>query len=193
MNHGSWLVHRLLNRLPLEEPVEEEPMEEEEPIEKEPTDIEEVSLAGVFKDTTMGQSVTSADGTTLAKIEVASTDPNDFSIRWRLRIPSDIWESLDVICDGKAVELTTAPLSDNRYKISKTVRGYTPSVVDEEEILELRTFPRTKHFLLWVDSLTPEAVEAYRQIYFDRWCFDTASHKDRMYFELLDEELKSKG
>ena len=178
----KWIDDFLNGRQPEDVPLPEE----------EPTGVEEISLAEVFDGAKLGQTVDSADGTTLAKVELASTDPTDFSIRWRLRIPSDIWKSLDVICDGKAVELTTAPLSDNRYKISKTVRGYTPSVVDEEEILELRTFPKTKHFLLWVDSLTPESVEAYRQIYFDRWCFDTASHKDRMYFELLDEEFQSK-
>jgi len=181
----DWLAELL--RPPDKEPPEEP---HEEPTE-EPTGVEEFVL-NELTDASSSVTVTSADGTVLAKSEIATVNTDNFDIRWRLRIPADVWEYLVLVCDGKSIELTTTPLSDNRYKISKTVRGYTLNVVEEEEILELREFPSTRVFLVWVEQLTPEQVEAYRQIYFDRWCFDTASHKDRMYFELLDEELQSK-
>lgn len=131
------------------------------------------------------------DGTVLARASKVLIDPKTFDMRWRLTIPEDVWDYVEVICDGKALELTTSPMSDGRYKVTRTVRGYRPTVIEDEEVIfELRDFSTTKEFIRWMENLTPDSMEAYRQIYYDRWCFDSASHKDRTYYELLEEEMQ---
>ena len=74
--------------------------------------------------------------------------------------------------------------------MKRTLRGFKPATVIEESEIKLREFETTKEFMNWIENMNTDGVEALRQIYYDRWCFDTASQKDRMYYELLEEETK---
>lgn len=119
-------------------------------------------------------------------------DANSMNVKYRLRVPNDKWDELEVVCTGNAMDVSTEPLSDGRYRVKRRLRGYKPAVVDEETILELPTFDSIKDFSAWVETLDTDAVEALRQIYYDRWNFEHGDIKDRLYYELLEEEKKGR-
>jgi hypothetical protein len=83
-------------------------------------------------------------------------------------------------------------MSDGRYKVRKRVNGYKPAILDEEYVIELRKFDSTKDFWAWVETLDTDDIRAFRQIYYDKWNFDSGDEKDRMYYVLLDEELQGR-
>ena len=159
--------------------------------------VEEVSISSVASgDLDFGNSggaIKDSQGQTVATIKPGFTDPNDFSISVRLVIPKSVWDRVEVVCDGNAVDVETEPAADGRYKVKRTLRGYKPAVFKKEETIELREFETTKQFIEWIETLDTDAVEALRQIYYDRWNFDTASQRDRMYYELLEEEKKGRS
>ncbi len=111
---------------------------------------------------------------------------------WRLKIPASKWDRVDIICDGNALDLDTQSIGNDRYIVKRTVRGFKPMAVVVESELELRKFEATKDFVNWIEGLDTDMVEALRQIYYDRWCFETANQRDRMYYELLEEEKKGR-
>ena len=111
---------------------------------------------------------------------------------WRLKIPASKWDRVDIICDGNALDVDTKSIGNDRYIVKRTVRGFKPVAVVVEDELELRKFGATKDFVNWIEGLDTDMVEALRQIYYDRWCFDTANQRDRMYYELLEEEKKGR-
>lgn len=112
--------------------------------------------------------------------------------KWQLKIPAHQWENIVIICDGNALEVNTEPMSDSRYKVKRTLRGLKPTTVVKESELELREFESTKDFMNWIEGLDNDTIEALRQMYFDQWNFSTASQRDRMYYELLEEEKKGR-
>ena len=83
-------------------------------------------------------------------------------------------------------------MDDGRYKVTKRVNGYKPAVLDEEYVIELPKYKTAKEFMAWVETLDVDDVRAFRQIYYDRWNFDSGDEKDRMYYALLDEELQGR-
>ena len=131
------------------------------------------------------------DGNLVGDIQMRLLD-DTLSPVWRLKIPENRWNKIDIVCDGNALDITTEPMSDDRYKVKRTLRGFKPTTVVEESELELREFGATKEFVNWIETLGTDEIEALRQIYYDRWCFDTASQRDRMYYELLEEEKKGR-
>ena len=135
--------------------------------------------------------VRAPDASKLADLR-ADISPGALTVRYRLRVPHDRWDELEVVCTGNALDVSTEPMEDGRYKVNRRLRGYKPAVVDEETILELPSFESTKDFINWVETLDTDAVEALRQIYYDRWTFKTGEPKDRIYYELLEEEKKGR-
>jgi hypothetical protein len=131
------------------------------------------------------------DGETLANLRMDLDDAN-FSPRWTLKIPADKWKDIRIVCDGNSLNLDTKPLSGNRYIMKRTLRGFRPSTVVEEKELVLREFETAREFLNWIESKDTDTIEALRQIYYDRWCFDTANQRDRMYYEMLEDEKKGR-
>ena len=130
-------------------------------------------------------------GRIVAKVEPV-IDPNTFNAKLRLIVPPGQWEDVEVVCAGNATSVETEPLGDGRYRVKRKLRGFRPAMMDSEETIELREFETTKQFIEWIEGLDTDSVEALRQIYYDRWNFDTASQKDRMYYELLEEEKKGR-
>lgn len=141
---------------------------------------------------TIGGELLDADGNVVANIEHGITDAATFEINVRLVINKDIWDRVEVVCEGNALDVDTSPMSDGRYKVRKRVNGYKPAVLDEEYVIELRKFDSTKDFWTWVETLDTDDIRALRQIYYDRWNFDSGDEKDRMYYALLDEELQGR-
>lgn len=131
------------------------------------------------------------DGTQIATVHT-DLDPKVFSAKLRLVIPAEQYQNLEVMCDGNALEITTEQLPDGRYIMRRKLRGYVPSIMEDEGTIELPEFDTTKDFLEWVEKQSTDMVEALRQIYYDRWNFDTGNQRDRMYYELLDEEKKGR-
>jgi hypothetical protein len=127
----------------------------------------------------------------IAQLEM-DLSADDFSPSWRLMIPAERWEQVEIVCDGNALDVDTEPMPDGRYKVKRTIRGFRPMTVVEESVLELPTFATTREFIAWIETLDTDAIEALRQIYYDRWNFNTASQRDRMYFTLLDEEKQGR-
>ena len=119
-------------------------------------------------------------------------NPGSMDITHRLVIPVDMWDKVEVVCDGNAVEVTTEPAGEGRYRVKRKLRSYKPAVVENEETIELREFETTKQFIEWIESLGTDEVEALRQIYYDRWNFESNDTKTRMYYELLEEEKKGR-
>lgn len=156
--------------------------------------VEEVTMEKILDgDITFAEkdgTIQDAEGRVIAHLSMDLD--KDFSPRWKLRVPTDKWEHIQIVCDGNAMDLNTAPLSDGRYIVRRTLRGFQPTTVVEETELELPEFETTKEFLNWIESQTTDTIEALRQIYYDRWNFDTASQRDRMYYELLEEEKKGR-
>lgn len=116
----------------------------------------------------------------------------DFTLVYRIRVPAESWNSTDIVCDGNAMDVTTSPLPDGRYKVKRTLRGYKPTTIVEESEISLQEHASTKDFVNWIETQDLDTIEALRQIYYDRWCFDTANQKDRMYYEILEEEKQGK-
>lgn len=137
--------------------------------------------------------VTNSAGDNVAVAEIDwDVEAGSFDLKYRLRIVPEAWDKTDIVCDGNAMDLTTEPLPDGRYKVKKTLRGYVPATVIEENEVSVHDHASTKDFVNWVEKQDYDTIEAYRQIYYDRWCFDSASQKDRMYYEILEEEKKGK-
>ena len=132
------------------------------------------------------------DGKKLGELRETNIDPHTFEVKYRLTIHPEMWKHVEVVCDGNATEVQTEPLGDGRYRVKRRLAGYKPSMVDREDTIELREFESTKDFINWIETLSTDDVEALRQIYYDRWTFDTANQKDRMYYELLEEEKKGR-
>ena len=125
-------------------------------------------------------------------VEIGVDNGTNFALQYKLRIPEETWERTKIVCDGNAVEVSTQLASDGRYIVKRTLRGFKPTTVVEESEIKLREFSSTKEFMNWIENIDTDGVEALRQIYYDRWCFDTASQKDRMYYELLEEEKQGR-
>ena len=137
--------------------------------------------------------VTSADGEVIAEASMDwDTANTSFDLKYRLRVQAKSWDRTDIVCDGNALDVTTTPLPDGRYTVKRILRGYEPAQIVEETEVSLYDHASTKDFIKWVETCDADTIEAFRQIYYDRWCFDTASHKDKMYYEILEEEKKGK-
>ena len=137
--------------------------------------------------------VTSADGELLAIPDMDwDSGKASFDLKYRLRVQAKNWDRTDIVCDGNALDVTTTPLPDGRYIVKRTLRGYEPTQIVEETELTVFEHATTKDFMKWVETCDADTIEAFRQIYYDRWCFDTASQKDRMYYDILEEEKKGK-
>lgn len=135
------------------------------------------------------------DGNTVGEISSDMiTDPNtlDFSMRYRLKIAAEHWENTEVVCEGNALDITIGTAGENRYKVTRTVRAFRPAAFVEETEWELTEFNTTKEFVNYVNNLDNDGVEILRQIYYDRWCFDSSSQKDRRYYDILEEEKKER-
>lgn len=146
------------------------------------------SIGTVDRDTDNNKMYDS-NGKLIATIE-ADIDKSDgsFDLLYELRIPHETWERTTIVCDGNAVDVATDLAQDGRYIVRRTLRGFSPENVVEESEIELKEFANTKEFISYYTELEDDAIEALRQIYYDRWNFDTASQKDRTYYELLEEE-----
>jgi hypothetical protein len=143
---------------------------------------------GISSNTDKG-TVHSKDGSVVAQIDAElASGATDFELNFRLRVPKETWERTTIVCDGNAVEVATELAPNGRYIVKRTLRGFKPTKVVEESEIKLREFSTIKEFMNWIENMDNDGVEALRQIYYDRWCFDTASQKDRMYYELLEEE-----
>ena len=140
---------------------------------------------------TSGGELCDDEGTNVGRISM-DLSTEDFAPKWRLRIPADRWSNTEVVSDGNSVDVLTTPMPDGRYKVKYTRRGFKPAMIVEEEELKLREFATTREFIDWIESQSTDTVEALRQIYYDRWNFDTGNQSDRMYYELLDEEKKGR-
>lgn len=114
----------------------------------------------------------------------------DYEMAYKLRVPVDAWERTTVVCDGNAVEIATELAPNGRYIVKRTLRGFKPTMVVEESEIKLRDFETIREFMEWIATQDDDVIEAMRQIYYDQWCFDTGSRKDKMYYELLEEEKK---
>jgi len=140
----------------------------------------------------IGGDLTNAEGEPVATIEPGFVDRETFEINVRLVVKRDIWDRVEVVCEGNAIDVDTSPMDDGRYKVTKRVNGYKPAVLDEEYVIELPKYKTAKEFMAWVETLDVDDVRAFRQIYYDRWNFDSGDEKDRMYYALLDEELQGR-
>lgn len=139
-----------------------------------------------------GHRIESNDGTPVEPVEYL-IDPNTFRPVVRITIPEEKFEDSVIICAANAVEIHTEPMPDGRYKVKRRLRGYKPTIVEDESVIEFKQFGSKKEFIKWMEELpTKDAVDVYRQIYFDRWNFDTGSSEDRFCYELLDEEFKGR-
>ncbi len=136
--------------------------------------------------------VAAPDATPIGELLVKNVDPATFNVRYRLVINPEMWEHVEVVCGGNAAEVDIEPISEDRYRVKTKVAGYVPAWKDEEHELELPTFESTKEFINWIESLDTTSIEALRQIYYDRWTFDTGNQRDRMFYELLEEEKKGR-
>jgi hypothetical protein len=160
--------------------------------EPEEAEVTEVSLTEILGAANLEAGI-SCDGKKIGSISSdIHTDPNtfDLSMFYRLKVAADQWENTTVVCDGNALDITIGTLPDGRYSVKRTVRAYRPATYVEDTVWELKEFETTKDFINYVENLDNDGVEILRQIYYDRWCFDTANQKDRMYFDLLEEEKK---
>jgi len=155
-------------------------------------EIENIPIKPILEfDTSNEGPVTNGAGVTIAKTETGWDETSsDFDLRYRLRIHPDSWERIEVICDGNAMDVATALLPNGRYKVTRTLRGLKPTTVIEDSEVGLYDHASTKDFIKWVEKQDYDTIEAYRQIYYDRWCFDSGNRKDRMYYEILEEEKK---
>jgi hypothetical protein len=140
----------------------------------------------------IGGELTDREGNPVADIEPGFTDGDTFEINVRLVIKKDIWERVEVVCEGNALDVDTSPMPDGRYKVRKRVNGYKPAVLDEEYVIELQKFNSAKEFMAWVETLDTDDIRALRQIYYDKWNFDSGDDKDRLYYALLDDELQGR-
>ncbi len=156
---------------------------------KEDISLEEViDSIGISSNTENGI-VHDKNGSVVARVDAElNASATDFELHYKLRVPEETWERTKIVCDGNAVEVSTELAPDGRYIVKRTLRGFKPATVIEESEIKLREFASTKEFMNYYENLDNDGVEALRQIYYDRWCFDTASQKDRMYYELLEEE-----
>ena len=136
--------------------------------------------------------VAATDATPIGKLLVKDIDPTTFEASYRLVIDHRMWDQVEIVCDGKASEVDTAHIDGDRYRVKRRLHGFRPATVDEEHTIELREFQTTKEFIAWIETLDDDAVEALRQIYYDRWCFDSASQKDRRYYDILEEEKQGR-
>jgi hypothetical protein len=167
---------------------EDGPTEPEEDISMESI----IDGVGVISSTDKG-TARNKNGDVVAQVEVElSSGTTDFELHYKLRIPKETWERTTIVCDGNAVEVATELAPNGRYIVKRTLRGFKPTKVVEESEIKLREFSTIKEFMNWIENMDTDGVEALRQIYYDRWCFDTASQKDRMYYELLEEEKKGR-
>jgi hypothetical protein len=141
---------------------------------------------------TIGGTLKNAEGNVVADIEHGIADASTFEINVRLVIKEDIWDRVEVVCGGNALDVDTSPMPDGRYKVRKRVNGYKPAVLDEEYVIELRKFNSAKEFMAWVETLDTDNIRALRQIYYDKWNFDSGDDKDRLYYALLDDELQGR-
>ncbi len=140
----------------------------------------------------IGGELKTAEGELVAKAEAGDHDPGSFELNIRLVVPASMWHRVEVICEGNALDVDTSPMPCGRYNVRKRVNGYRPAVLDQEYVIELRKFDSTKEFMAWVETLDSDEIRALRQIYYDRWNFDSGDQKDRMYYALLEEELQGR-
>lgn len=131
------------------------------------------------------------DGTKLACFE-KDINASTFEPRVRLMVPAETFGNLEVTCDGNALEIHTETNGDGRYTVKRKLRGFKPAIMEDEFEVKLPEIESTKEFIAWIEKLPKDMVEAYRQIYFDKWNFDTGNSKDKIYYELLDEEYKGR-
>jgi len=137
--------------------------------------------------------VVNGAGDAVAEADIAwDSGQSSFDLKYRLRVLPESWDKVDIVCDGNALDVTTTPLDNGRYIVKRTLRGYEPAQIIEESEVQVYDHATTKDFMKWVEKQDYDTIEAFRQIYYDRWCFDTASHKDKMYYEILEEEKKGK-
>jgi len=153
-----------------------------------------ISLARLFQDDAelyTTADIVLEDGTHVASAK-RDIDPNDFSPRLRIMVPVEHYSKIEVVCDGNALDIHTETMPDGRYRMKRKLRGYTPAITEDEQTVEVKEFDSTKAFMEWIEKLPKDMVEAYRQIYYDRWNFGNGNQKDRIYYELLDEEYKGR-
>jgi len=155
---------------------------------------EEIKASNMFDDMIGSNGkITASDGTLIGSVSVEETCPHTFSVsKWKIKIPGDVWDKIEFECEGNAVEVTTSPLPDDRYKVEKVVRGFKPDLVREEESITLKKFDNMKEFMKWAEKLDTDTLEAYRQIYYDRWCFHTGNEDDQMHYRLLEDEKNTR-
>jgi hypothetical protein len=115
-------------------------------------------------------------------------EPYSWKVRYRISVQSSAWEDIEVVCDGNSTEVITEPMSDGKYKVRRKQHGYRPTIIELEDIVELQTFESTEQFVEWVETLSTDDVEAYRQIYYDLWTFDNNSVQNHTYHQILEEE-----
>lgn len=159
------------------------------------TVIENIEVPLSFADARINTEspIENAAGDTVAVTDTTlDASSSDFELKYRLRIQSESWDRTAIVCDGNALDVTTTPLPDGRYTVKRILRGYEPAQIVEETEVHVYDHATTKDFMKWVETCDADTIEAFRQIYYDRWCFDTASHRDKMYYEILEEEKKGK-
>ena len=89
-------------------------------------------------------------------------------------------------------QISTEPTEEGAYKVKRTVTRFVPAQVTEEMNFVVYEGKDIMEFVDWLRKLTDDELEAARQIYYDRWNFQSGNELHKSYYEAADMEKKKR-
>lgn len=89
-------------------------------------------------------------------------------------------------------QISVEPDEDGSYKVKRTVTRFVPAQVTEEMNFTVYEGKDIMEFVDWLRKLTDDELEAARQIYYDRWNFQSGNELHKSYYEAADMENKKR-
>jgi len=89
-------------------------------------------------------------------------------------------------------QITVEPDEEGSYKVKRTVTRFVPAQVTEEMNFSVYEGKDIMEFVDWLRKLSDDELEAARQIYYDRWNFQSGNELHKSYYEASDLEKKKR-
>jgi len=93
---------------------------------------------------------------------------------------------------GNSQQITVEPNEEGSYKVKRTVTRFVPAQVTEEMNFTVYEGNDIMDFVDWLRNITDDELEAARQIYYDRWNFQSGNELHKSYYEAADMEKKKR-
>ena len=89
-------------------------------------------------------------------------------------------------------QISAEPTEEGTYKVKRTVTRFVPAQVTEEMNFVVYEGKDVMEFVDWLRKLTDDELEAARQIYYDRWNFQSGNALHKSFYEASDLEKKKR-